>query len=325
MNENQETLKKNNSYSIDPSKSFALIHKPSGLTSFDCIRKLKKHWNTKNLGHGGTLDKFAEGLLPIFINEGLKFSRFFLESYPSLSTYWKTYQAVMEFGNHSDTGDPEGNITQSSNIPTITELDLINLEKAFTNKTYLQQAPIFSAKKVNGKRMSDLARELSKSNNLAEEIIPKSANVTIQSLKVINWASPFLSFEVKCSKGTYIRSLAVDIAKYFNSSGFLVKLNRIQIGNFSLQNAIKLEDALSRNPNQTTLPIDTLIDDFPKVCCSNEEKIEIQNGRLQNFLLKVRSLNLPNNAYVVVCNHTLIALIQVRENTVDFLRGFSEI
>lgn len=317
MNENLETLKKNELFDLDYSKSFALIHKPPGITSFDCIRILKRHWNTKNLGHGGTLDKFAEGLLPVFINEGLKFSRFFLESYPTLPTYWKTYVAVMEFGKQTATGDPEGNVINISNIPTISNQVIKNLELEFTNKTYIQQAPIYSAKKINGKRMSDLIRN-------DEKVEPKSTQVTIESLKILNWNSPFLSFEVKCSKGTYIRSLALDIAKHLNSTGYLTSLKRTQVGNFTIQNAISLENAIKGNPNNVTLSLQSLFADFPKIECNEAEKTEIQNGRLNMFFNDLMKRRLYSSPYAITHKGSLIALIQLHENTAIFLRGFPQ-
>src|SRR4051812_25083817 len=96
---------------MKPKSGILLLDKPAGITSFDCIRALKKTWNRSDLGHAGTLDKFATGLLPILAGEGLKLVRFFQENYPTLPTYWKTYAGTIALGSQTETGDTEGAVT----------------------------------------------------------------------------------------------------------------------------------------------------------------------------------------------------------------------
>ena len=115
-----------------------LLHKPAGMTSFDCIRKLKHTWKRKDLGHGGTLDKFATGLLPVLIGEGLKLVRFFLENHPELSTYWKTYSGTITLGRATETGDPEGETSKTMPVPTLSREKIEAAMKSFVGIEYMQ-------------------------------------------------------------------------------------------------------------------------------------------------------------------------------------------
>lgn len=213
-----------------------LFDKSAGFTSFEAIRKIKKICQRKDVGHGGTLDSFASGLLPVFFGEALKLSRFFLQDYPNLPTYWKTYTANLELGTATTTGDPLGEITAQRPVLPNLSIELVNeVCEKFVNKKYLQVPPIFSAKKINGVRASDRARR-------GENITMNPQEVHIRKLICTRVTGKNVSLYVECSKGTYIRSLAEDIAEALQTCGHLRMLRRTQIGSFSVDQAVKLDE-----------------------------------------------------------------------------------
>ncbi len=203
---------------------FLLINKPSGITSHDVVNNVRKIAHTKKVGHAGTLDPLATGLLLIGINEATK-----------MLNWWhyfpKTYVAEMEFGKTSDTYDLEGIIKI---IPT-KKISLQTISQTLVSFTgdIKQRPPIFSAKKINGQKAYQLARK--KINlKLAEQTI------NISAIKIIDYSWPKLKLEITCSTGTYIRSLIDDLGKKLNTGAIMTNLNRTAIGNFDLKNAIPL-------------------------------------------------------------------------------------
>ncbi len=311
MNENQINLKKNN-------PTLVLLNKPRGMTSYDCIRNLKKHWNNPHLGHGGTLDSFAEGLLPLLMHEGLKCSRFFLENYPMLPTYWKTYEASMELGKQTDTDDPTGEIIDQKITKKFSEMEMKKIETFFHGKTYEQFPPKYSAKKINGQRASDLMRK-------DQDVELKSSSVTIQNFRIKRYHHPYLDFTVTCSKGTYIRSLAKDISWQLNTIGVLTDLIRTAIGNLKLENAFTLEHCLSTSLNSVALPLSDLLTGIPKVSCDQEEKIQIRNGICTDFKVKIANSGMKPSILVAQFEDSPIALFELKaDKSVNFLRGFNQ-
>ncbi|MCL2266840.1 MAG: tRNA pseudouridine(55) synthase TruB [Treponema sp.] len=193
-----------------------LFIKPRGVTSFDALRDIKRALGTGKVGHTGTLDKFAGGLLLVLTGNALKLSRWF-------SHCDKKYRGRICFGKETDTLDPEGKETAKACLPSRDDV-----EKALSQfkGEILQEPPVFSAIHVNGKRASSLAR----SGNAPEM---KKRKVTIYKLELTLWEPPFAEIFAHCSSGTYIRSLARDIALAANSRGYLTELLRTDVAGFS--------------------------------------------------------------------------------------------
>ena len=191
------------------------MNKPSGITSFDALREIKKTFGTGKVGHTGTLDKFACGLLIVLTGRALKLSKWFTH-------LDKKYTGKIHFGMETDTLDPEGEIIAKADLPS-REI----VEKVFPLFTgeIMQAPPSFSAVHINGKRASDLAR-----SGKAPEM--KKRKVTIYKLELLSWQPPYAEIFVHCSSGTYIRSLARDIAITAGSRGYLCELTRTQVGGF---------------------------------------------------------------------------------------------
>ena len=209
-----------------------LVDKPLTWTSFDVVKYIRKSLVSKfkikriKVGHAGTLDPLATGLLIICIGKQTKQ----ISIYQNLS---KTYTGKFKLGETTPSYDAETEVNKSFNYDHIKENDIINLSQKFTGKL-MQKPPIFSALKKNGKRMYEYARE-----NKKIEIQEREIN--IYEFEIIKFTNPYIEFKITCSKGTYIRSIANDFGKKLNSGSYLSELRRINIGKFSVLNALQIE------------------------------------------------------------------------------------
>ena len=209
---------------------FFSIYKPTGISTFDVIRTIKRKTNIKKLGHSGTLDPFAEGVVVILVGKMTRLFDYFLQ-------LPKKYRGFAEFGKRTDTHDITGKIIETLPIPDITTIQK-NIN-SFIGATK-QRPPAFSAVHVNGIRAYKLAR-----NGI--ELDLKEKNITIQSININSYQENILDFEITCSSGTYIRVIADDLAKKCNSAAYLTKLIRLSIGDFSIDNAVKIDEISIKN------------------------------------------------------------------------------
>jgi tRNA pseudouridine55 synthase len=209
-------------------EGYLLVGKPSGITSFSIIHKLRKKTGVQKIGHAGTLDPFAEGLMIVLV--GRRFTR--------LADHFmqrdKEYLAALVLGASTDTHDHTGKIcTQSAIIPTRREIDAV---VGKFQGSLEQIPPMYSAKKVGGKRLYDFARR-------GREIPRLPCQVFVES-KIIRYDYPELELDISCSKGTYIRTLADDMGKMAGCGAYVNKLTRVRSGKFSLNDATPLEKLL---------------------------------------------------------------------------------
>jgi|TARA_B100001094_G_scaffold93161_1_gene89027 tRNA pseudouridine55 synthase len=209
-----------------------LFDKPLMWTSFDVVKYIRKLLTSKfkikkiKVGHAGTLDPLASGLLIICIGK-------FTKRISEYQKKTKTYTGKFKLGETTPSYDGETKVNETFSYNHIREIDLINLSKKFKGKI-MQKPPIFSALKKNGKRMYEYARE-------NKEIKIEEREIIIYDFEIINFSSPYVEFKIKCSKGTYIRSIANDFGKKLNSGSYLFKLRRTDIGEFSVLNALRVE------------------------------------------------------------------------------------
>ena len=194
-----------------------LLNKSSGVTSFEALGEVKHALGTGKVGHTGTLDKFAQGLLVVLTGRALRLTPYF-------SHCDKQYKGRIRFGAETDTLDPEGNVIAEAQPPSRERAE--QAIKTFKGEI-MQKPPVFSAIHINGQRASKLAR-----NGDVPEM--KERPVTIYNLELVEWDPPFADIFVHCSSGTYIRSLARDIALAADSRAHLSSLTRTQVANFSL-------------------------------------------------------------------------------------------
>lgn len=205
-----------------------LVDKPAYMTSQDCLSILKQKLQVKKIGHTGTLDPIATGLMVVLVNEATKLSNFIL-------TCDKTYLATMQLFIRTDTGDISGNVIENANPVKITEESLRRVFNSFDNVEYEQIVPLYSAVKKDGQKMYQYAYK----NQPVE--LPKRM-VTIKRIKFISFDNNFIQFQVTCSKGTYIRALIGDIAAALRTIATMTSLRRTQQSEFRIQDALTLDE-----------------------------------------------------------------------------------
>ncbi len=207
-----------------------LINKEKGFTSHDVVNKVKHIFNAK-VGHTGTLDPNATGLLPILIGKGTKLSFY-------LINHDKEYEVTLKLGQKTDTADSEGKVIEEQNVDIgkLQEEIVVNILNSFIGKQ-MQTPPMYSAIKVNGKKLYEYARK-----NIKVEIEPREIEIYSIRLNKIDKKENLIYFTVKCSKGTYIRSLCEDIATKMGTVGYMKELNRTKVGIFNIKDSIKIDD-----------------------------------------------------------------------------------
>ena len=201
------------------------ITKPVGWTSFDVVKKVKGILKEKKVGHGGTLDPFAEGVLVIATGKDTK-------KLTDISSSEKSYEATIKLGESTKTLDTEGEISITKDIPSFDEKKIKSILNSFLGETN-QVPPMFSAKKINGQRLYKLARK-----NI--EIKRDPVKINIKEISLLSFTEKTISIQVTCSKGTYIRVLGKNIAEKLNTVGYLTYLNRTRVGDFLINDSVTL-------------------------------------------------------------------------------------
>lgn len=227
---------------------FININKAKDMTSHDVVNIVRKIMQTKKVGHAGTLDPFATGVLPVAVGRATKFIDY-------LADCDKSYRAEILFGIETDTGDITGNIINRVDFKMQSVTDIANALKLFIG-TIEQVPPKYSAIKINGRKAYELARK-----NI--EFTLPSRNVIINDISIVNVTDNTLTIDVDCSKGTYIRSLAVDIAAKMNTLATLNNLQRSRVGDFFLSEAVTL-DKLQEVGDNSIVAVDTCLKHLPK-------------------------------------------------------------
>jgi len=298
-----------------------IVNKPAGVTSFDCIRRLKKILSRRDLGHAGTLDRFATGVLPIYMGEGLKLTRFFLESHPKLPSYWKTYEGVISLGRATETGDPEGAVTQELPVPELTPEKLREAAQSFVSTgndgpSYIQTPPIYSAKHVDGERSSWLARQ-------GEQVELKPVPVTLLEFTILRHDRHDVFFRVKCSKGTYVRVLALDFARKLGTAGYLTSLTRTAVGTYALKDTVALEELTEENIQANIKELEEAVSFLPTFELIAPELDLVRVGKVVDLCARLANSGLAPNIYCAKFDGAPMALLELDSNNrARFLRAF---
>ena len=242
------------------------VYKEKGFTSFDVVAKLRGILRTKKIGHTGTLDPDAEGVLPVCIGRATKVCDI-------LTDKDKIYEAVMLLGVETDTQDTSGEILKE--LPVEVSENMVREAILSFVGEYAQVPPMYSALKVNGKKLYELARE-------GKTVERKARNVQIFSIEILEIALPRVRMSVHCSKGTYIRTLCHDIGQKLGCGGCMEKLLRTKVGVFELKDTLKLAeiDALAKQGvvEERIISVDELFDDYFKVWIKEEFDVVVHNG-----------------------------------------------
>lgn len=243
------------------------VYKEKGFTSFDVVAKMRGIFHQKKIGHTGTLDPDAVGVLPVCLGKATKVCDLLTEKD-------KEYKAVLLLGQETDTQDISGEILNQSSVEVTKE----QIEEAILSfvGSYEQVPPMYSALKVNGQKLCDLARK-------GITVERKARPVTIYRIEIVDIRIPEVELIVHCSKGTYIRTLCDDIGKKLGCFGCMKSLVRTRVAQFSLERAYKLEElqVLSQKPQEEwefLSPIDMVFEQYPSITASEEAQKRIQNG-----------------------------------------------
>jgi tRNA pseudouridine55 synthase len=244
-----------------------LLDKRLGVSSNRALQEVRRLFNANKAGHTGSLDPLATGLLPLCFGEATKVSGMMLDDD-------KRYQVAIQLGVMTDTGDAEGQVLETKPVPEISPEQLVACLAHFTGEI-AQVPPMYSALKHQGKKLYELARE-------GISVERKARQITIFEIKMLDFSTPFLTLEVFCSKGTYIRTLAEDIGHYFGCGGTVTKLRRLQAGQFQLANAYTLEELTTMDQQalfSKLIPVDKPLEFMPSIQLSDEQTKLIQFGQ----------------------------------------------
>ena len=233
-----------------------LVNKPSGMTSHDVVNKLRRILKTKKVGHCGTLDPDATGVLVVCVNKATKVLQF-------LTSESKEYVATLSLGTSTDTYDGSGKIIEAKEFHALDNNEIVACFNNFIGSQE-QKPPIYSAIKVNGKKLYEYARA-------GEQVEVPTRSVTVNHLEILQIENNLIKFKVGCSKGTYIRSLCYDLAKALGYPGHMKDLIRTKSGNFSLENCFTLEQI--ENGEYTTVSLEEALNSYQQLVVDDEQII----------------------------------------------------
>lgn len=276
-----------------------IVNKKVNVTSNDVVVKIKHLLNEKKVGHLGTLDPLASGVLPVAIGRATRLFDYFLDKK-------KTYKARFKFGVQTDTLDLEGKVIKKSQvIPTLEQIKKA-IKENFLGKI-MQVPPLHSSKKVNGKRAYELARH-------GEEVELKPSEKTIYKFECLREVDKYtFEFEIVCSSGTYIRSLARDLGEKTGSCATMTSLIRTKSGEFKLEDGINFEELNVESIKKSLIPVERCLDELEKITVSERQYKNLRDGK------KIFVDNLSNKKYLVFCEKKCVGIGEIRENALKML------
>lgn len=244
---------------------FLNIDKPAGMTSHDVVARIRRLSQQKRVGHGGTLDPAATGVLPVALGEATRLVSYLVEGR-------KGYRATIELGRSTTTDDAEGSTVVQRPVPALSPAELELALRPFVG-TIQQVPPMYSAIQVAGQRMYDLARQ-----GQTVDLAPRE--VEIERIALLEWQSPLLTLEIVCGKGTYIRAVARDLGLALGCGAHLAGLRRTQVGPLLLDTAVPLAALLADPTLLRThlLPPEMAVADWPRADCDEADTRRIRNG-----------------------------------------------
>ena len=283
------------------------VYKEKGFTSFDVVAKLRGILKTKKIGHTGTLDPDAEGVLPVCIGRATKVCDI-------LTDKGKVYEAVMLLGVETDTQDTSGEVLKELPVE-VSEEAVKEAILSFVGE-YAQVPPMYSALKVNGKKLYELARE-------GKTVERKARNVQIFSIEILEMDLPRVRMSVHCSKGTYIRTLCHDVGQKLGCGGCMDKLLRTKVGVFELADTLKLAeiDALAREGlvEDRIISVDELFEDYTKVWMKQEFDVVVHNGnRVKKRMFEEKLSSNTERLRVYDSKGEFIGIYEYSEERSDF-------
>ncbi len=278
-----------------------IVDKPADWTSQDVVSKLRGVFKTKRIGHGGTLDPMATGVLPVFVGRATRGVEFFEQAE-------KTYEAVLRFGIITNTEDITGEILEKREV-SVSETDFLQVLDKFRGEIQ-QIPPMYSALKINGQKLCDLARR-------GKEVERKPRSITIHQLECLSFDGDTATLRVTCSKGTYIRTLCKDIGEALGCGGCMEKLRRTAAGAYTIEESIPLGDLVAaEEPGKFLRPVDSMFTQYEAVTLTENQEKRCRNGN--GF-----SMDLPSGTYRAYSkNGEFLMLAKVEENVMSTIKSF---
>ena len=281
-----------------------IVDKPQGWTSQDVTARLRRVYATRRIGHGGTLDPMATGVLPVFVGRATRGVEFFEHAE-------KTYETLLLLGRTTDTQDVTGTVLAEKTV-RLSPADIENVLPRFRGEI-LQVPPMYSALKVNGKKLYELARK-------GQEVERQPRPITVFELTNLGFDGTRLRLRVKCSKGTYIRTLCQDIGEALGCGGCMEALRRVRAGEYGIEDAVPLEKLLeSETPERYLRSLDTMFAHCPAVTLTANQEKRCRNGN-------PFSSPLPQGTYRAYSQSgEFLMLAKVEDGTMTTIKSFFEV
>ena len=285
-----------------------IIDKPQEWTSNDVVSRLRRVFNTRRIGHGGTLDPMATGVLPVFVGRATRGVEFFEHAE-------KVYEATVRFGLTTDTEDTTGKVLTETEV-NLTEEELLAVLPKFRGDI-LQVPPMYSAIKVNGQKLYDLARK-------GREVERQPRPITIHELQLLEFTGREARLRVRCSKGTYIRTLCKDIGEALGCGGCMAALRRVEAGEYTLEGSVPLRQLLDlseagEDVEHLLRPVDTMFASHPALHLNEKQTRLVKNGN-------AFSEHCPDGTYRVYApDGDFLALCKAENGRVSTIKSFFEV
>ena len=281
-----------------------IIDKPAGWTSQDVTARLRRVFGTRRIGHGGTLDPMATGVLPVFVGRATRGVEFFEHAE-------KTYETELLLGVATDTEDTTGTVLFRREV-SVTQARLDEVLERFRGEI-MQIPPMYSALKVNGQKLCDLARK-------GRQVERQPRPVTIHELTLLSREGDTLHLRVRCSKGTYIRTLCADIGEALGCGGCMQALRRTQAGEYTIAEAVPLQQLLEAAEPETYLrDVDTMFRGYPAVKLTVNQEKRCRNGN-------AFSVSLPSGTYRAYSQSgEFLMLAKVEDGVMSTIKSFFDV
>ena len=281
-----------------------IVDKPQDWTSQDVTARLRRVFNTRRIGHGGTLDPMATGVLPVFVGRATRGVEFFEHAE-------KTYEATLRLGVTTDTEDISGSILEEKEV-AVSQGDFLRVLSRFRGKIQ-QIPPMYSALKVNGQKLCDLARK-------GKEVERQPREIEIFELECLAFDGVEARLRVRCSKGTYIRTLCKDNGAACGCGGCMAALRRVTAGEYTIGEAVPLAQLLeAEDPERYLRPVDTMFRNYPAVTLSSKQEARCRNGN-------AFTLAIADGTYRAYGqNGDFLALSKVENGIMSTIKSFFEV
>ena len=281
-----------------------IVDKPQDWTSQDVTARLRRVFNTRRIGHGGTLDPMATGVLPVFVGRATRGVEFFEHAE-------KTYEATLLLGTTTDTEDTSGTVLEQKEVH-ISETDFLSILPRFRGKI-MQVPPMYSALKVGGQKLVDLARK-------GKTVERQPREIEIFQLDCVEFLGNTARLRVRCSKGTYIRTLCKDIGEALGCGGCMAALRRVQAGDYTIEESVPLQVLLDcENPEIYLRPVDSMFCNYPRLILSPKQEKCCRNGA-------AFSIQLEDGTYRCYSKDgEFLSLSKAENGTLSTIKSFFEV